>query len=193
MPSHHSIRRSRRADRGFSLVEVALALGIAGFALAGLIGAIPLASSVGQQSIAQSRAASIASTIFANLRAQRFSAAPYLDDGTTTVNLDSQSATLTYYAYFDETVTCVPSSEDERRLHFMSTAPTAAATGGVTNNSIFQITLHFNNNPAGTLAPYPTSTGATHAQANAIEASVFATAHPKDVYRFSTVVANRLD
>ena len=192
MPSHDSIRRLRRTDRGFSLVEVALALGIAGFALAGLIGAIPLASSVGQQSIAQSRAASIASTIFANLRAQKFSLASYLDDGTT-VNLDTRSAALTYYAYFDETVSSTAGGGDERRLHFVSAPPTAAAVGAATNNALYQVTLNFNTNPAGTLAPYPNSAGTPHAQATAIEASVHATAHPKDVYRFSTVVANRLD
>ena len=189
MSSHDSIHRTQRADQGFSLVEVALALGIAGFTLAGLIGAIPLASNIGQQSIVQSRAASIASTIFANLRAQKFSAASYLDDGPT-VNLDSPSSNPTYcYAYFDETVSSAPGGGDERRLHFVSTPP----VGGTMNNPVYQVTLRFDTHPAGTLAPYPTSTVTAHAQATSVEASIYATARPKDVYRFSTVVANRLD
>ena len=177
-------------------MEVALALGIVGFALVGLIGAIPLAANVGQQSITQSRAASIASTIFTNFRNSPFGNAPYLDaapgaDPSTaaTVSLDIKTTgdSLTYFAYFDEVTTSAPSpTTDTRRLHFVSTAPTGVP--------VYQITLRFNNHPAGTLAPYSTgSAGAstTHAQANSIEVSVAALAHPGDVYRFSSVVANR--
>ena len=191
MPSHVPSRRRRRATHAFTLVEVALALGIAGFALAGLIGAIPLASDVGRQSITQNRAASIASTIFANFRAKPFSTVPYLDaasgasdSSASSVNLNSVSTgdSKTYYAYFDEVTTTVTAGE-ARRLHFVAAAPAGTTA--------FQITLHFNNNPAGTLAPYATASTTTHAQANAVEASIFAVARPKEVYRFSSVVANR--
>ncbi len=197
MPSHDPTRR-RRTTRAFTLVEVALALGIAGFVLVGLIGAIPLASSVGQQSIAQSRAASIAGTIFTNFRASTFSTTPYLDAApgaaaTTAgplLNLNKVSTgdSTTYYAYFDEVTTTAPASTtDERRLHFVTTAP-----GGF---PAYQITLRFNNHPAGTLAPYQTTASPTdqHAQANAIEVSIYALAHPRDVYRFSSVIANRAE
>ena len=163
LPFHGPSRRARLARHGFSLVEVALALGIVGFALVGLIGAIPLAASVGQQSIAQGRAASIASTIFTNFRTSSFSLAPYLDPApgasataATAVNLDTRTTpdSLSYFAYFDEVTTTAPSpTTDARRLHFVAAVPAGVP--------VYQITLRFNNNPAGTLAPYATSTGAT--------------------------------
>ena len=189
MPSQFLPPRRRHAPRAFTLVEIAIALGIVGFVVTGLIGAIPLASNLGQQSIAQSRAASIAGTIFANFRAASFRATPYLDPapnagattGGTPLNLDQKSIadSITYFAYFDEVTTTAPTS-DERRLHFVAAAPS-----GVT---AYQITLHFNNDPPGTLKPDATT---PHAEANAIEASISAVAHPKDVYRFSSVIANR--
>ena len=183
-----SLRRSRRA---FSLVEVALALGIAGFVLVGLIGAIPVASSVGRQSIEQTRAVSIAGTVFASLRAGRFGAESLLDDGSAPFDLNTlTSDTLTstsnakvFYAYFDEIIT--NNTTEERRLHFVATAPTGILS--------YEVSLRFDNKPAGTLAPYTGSAGSTHAQANAVEISIRAAAHPKDVYRFSSVVANRTD
>ncbi len=174
---------SCRSTHAFSLVEVALALGIAGFVLVGLIGAIPLASSVGRQSIEQNRAISIAGTIFASLRAGKFGAETLLDDGSDAFNMNTLSKTSapkTYYAYFDEVV--ASTSSDERKLHFAS-----AAQAGATN---YQVTLHFDNNPTGTLA-YPSS--ANHAQANAVEVSIHAVARPADVYLFSSVVANRME
>ena len=179
------IRRSRRATGGFSLVEVALALGIAGFVLVGLIGAIPLASNVSQQSVTQGRSSSIASTIFTSLRTQKFGAVSYLDGGAGTAldlnSLTTSSSAVTYFAYFDETMTTAPAN-DERRLHFVSAAPTGVMA--------YHVTLRFNNNPPGTLAP----TGTTpHAEANAVELSIYSLAQPKDIYRFSSVVANRAE
>ena len=154
--------------------------------LGGLIGAIPVASSVGRQSIEQSRAASIANTIFASLRGGKFSAESLMDGGTDSLNLNTltkSSNATTYYAYFDETA--ASNASDARRLHFASAAPNGVLS--------YRIDLRFDNNPAGTLTPYATSTTTTHAQANSVEISIHAVARPKDVYRFSSVVANRTD
>lgn len=184
MPAYASTRHPRFADRGFTLVEVALALGIAGFVLAGLIGAIPLASDVGRQSITQNRAASIASTVFASFRAQKFSAASLLDDGSDTINLNKSDTPAAYRAYFDETVSAT--ATDPRRLHFVPASATLPASAA--NDPLFSVTLRLNNNPPGTLAPDTTT---PHAQANAVEVSIVAVTRPKDVYRFSSVIANR--
>lgn len=178
---------SRRRARGaFSLVEVALALGIAGFVLVGLIGAIPVASNVGRQSIEQTRAASIAATVFTSLRAGKFDAAFLTDNGTDTINLHTSTSPSDYQAYFDETASTA--STDARRLHFVAATDTLPAN--VANGAVYVVTLRLNNNPPGTLKPDTTS---PHAQANAVEVSIHAVAHPKDVYRFSSVVANRTD
>ena len=177
----------RCSPRAFSLVEVALALGIAGFVLVGLIGAIPVASNVGRQSIEQSRATSIAGTVFTSLRtAKKFGAVSLADSGSDPINLNTSTAPSDYQAYFDETVSTA--TTDARRLHFLAASETLPASAA--NGAVYAVTLHLNNNPPGTLAPDATS---PHAQANAVEVSIHAVARPKDVYRFSSVVANRTD
>lgn len=198
MPLRVSSRRHRSARGAFSLVEVALALGIAGFVLVGLIGAIPVASSVGRQSIDQTRAASIAATVFTSLRAGKFGAAS-LDEGANTIDLNG-NAPAEYQAYFDETVSSTPtdSQHPDTRLHFAPVTGTPPTT--VANNPVYLISLSLNNYPGKdltppnpTLAPYEMSPGVTHAKVNAVEVSVRVAARPKDVYRFSSVVANRTD
>lgn len=213
--------RSVRRTAGFSLVEIALALGIVGFALVGIIGAIPLAMNSGRQSIAQSRAASVANAMFANFRSQPFGAVQYVDvpvGGTVSadsiINLNAMATDesdttgafakmpLTVYASFDEAVTDA-ATNDARRLHFSKTASSGALA--------YRVVLRFNNNPFntkagasnpdGTLPPYqvllnnsiPTGSTVTRAQANSIQASIYERDRPGDVYRFNTVIANRLE
>jgi Tfp pilus assembly protein PilV len=55
---------------GFSLVEIAVALGIAGFCLSSIIGLLPIGIRSNQSSIEQTTAASIAKAIVADLRAK---------------------------------------------------------------------------------------------------------------------------
>src|SRR2546423_1776372 len=62
-----SERRSERA--GFSLVEVALALGIAGFCLIALMGLLPMGIKTNQTSFSQTAAATILSDVVADMRA----------------------------------------------------------------------------------------------------------------------------
>lgn len=54
---------------GFSLVEVTLALGIAAFCLIALLGLLPLGMQTNQSSISQTAAASMLSSVVADLRA----------------------------------------------------------------------------------------------------------------------------
>lgn len=58
---HHAV--------GFSLVEVTLALGIAAFCLIGLFGLLPLGVQTNQNSSSQTAAASVLSSVVADLRA----------------------------------------------------------------------------------------------------------------------------
>jgi uncharacterized protein (TIGR02598 family) len=53
---------------GFSLVEVTLALGVAAFCLIALFGLLPLGIQTNQSSISQTAAASVLSSVFADLR-----------------------------------------------------------------------------------------------------------------------------
>ena len=171
----------------FSLIETALALGLVGFALVGLIGAIPLAMNNGRQSIAQTRAASVAGTVFANLRTQPFDAVQLLDATGKAIDLNTRTTgdndQTTFLAVFDEVPSAAP-TDDARRLHFVGVAPAGALA--------YRVVLRFDNHPAGTLAPYQTAPDAPwHAQANGIEASISPQERPDEVFRFASVVANR--
>lgn len=59
-----------RRPAAFSLVEIALALGVTAFALIGVIGLIPVAMKSAQESRRETRATLIAQQIFSDLRVQ---------------------------------------------------------------------------------------------------------------------------
>lgn len=61
--------RLRYRARGFSLVEVTLALGVATFCLVGLFGLLPVGFQATQNSASQTAAASVLSSVVADLRA----------------------------------------------------------------------------------------------------------------------------
>lgn len=63
------MNRQRHFCAGFSLVEVTLALGVAAFCLIALFGLLPLGIQTHQSSISQTAAASVLSSVFADLRA----------------------------------------------------------------------------------------------------------------------------
>ena len=58
----------RHVTRGFSLVEVTLALGIAGFCLISLFGLLPIGVNSNQNSVEQTAAASAAASVISDLR-----------------------------------------------------------------------------------------------------------------------------
>jgi uncharacterized protein (TIGR02598 family) len=63
------MNRLRYCAAGFSLVEVTLALGVAAFCLIGLFGLLPLGVQTNQSSSSQTAAASVLSSVVADLRA----------------------------------------------------------------------------------------------------------------------------
>ena len=63
------MRTERPLSAGFSLIEVALALGVAAFALVAIIGLIPIGLNSNQTSSEQTAAAGLAAGIVADLRA----------------------------------------------------------------------------------------------------------------------------
>jgi uncharacterized protein (TIGR02598 family) len=63
------MNRQSHSPAGFSLVEVTLALGLAAFCLIALFGLLPLGIQTHQSSISQTAAASVLSSVFADLRA----------------------------------------------------------------------------------------------------------------------------
>ncbi|MDD5349046.1 MAG: hypothetical protein PHQ12_02425 [Chthoniobacteraceae bacterium] len=62
------MKTPHRSPSGFSLVEVALAIGIAGFCLISILGLIPVGLSVSQNASAQNGAVGIMGAIAADLR-----------------------------------------------------------------------------------------------------------------------------
>jgi uncharacterized protein (TIGR02598 family) len=63
------MKSRRHFSAGFSLVEVTLALGLAAFCLIALFGLLPLGVQTNQSSISQTAAASLLSSVVADLRA----------------------------------------------------------------------------------------------------------------------------
>ncbi len=63
------MNRQMHFSAGFSLVEVTLALGVAAFCLIALFGLLPLGVQTNQSSISQTAAASVLSSVAADLRA----------------------------------------------------------------------------------------------------------------------------
>jgi uncharacterized protein (TIGR02598 family) len=63
------MNRRIRFFAGFSLIEVTLALGVAAFCLIALFGLLPLGIQTNQSSISQTAAASVLSSVVADLRA----------------------------------------------------------------------------------------------------------------------------
>lgn len=177
-----------RSDRlnAFSLIEVTISLGIVAFALVGILGALPLAMGNGRYSVEQTRAASIASTLFASFRSQPFTKVYYLsEDGSggrgTPVNLatDHQNAgnAIPFYAKFTD------GSATGEALQFQSGRSGAE----------YAVTLGYNH-IAGSKSGGADLTGAIVAAggiANQVEVDVYALDHPKDVYRYVSVIANR--
>lgn len=60
-----------KADAGFSLVEVAVALGIAAVGLVVMVGLLPVGLGASRDGVAELQAAQLAQDLFATLRAQR--------------------------------------------------------------------------------------------------------------------------
>lgn len=111
---------------GFSLVEVTLALGVAAFCLIALFGLLPLGVQTNQGAISQTAAASVLSSVAADLRA------------TPRTSLTSPLYGITFgtatFRYFDA----------EGR----SVIPTDAST-----NPRYRVTITFPAGPVGAFAP----------------------------------------
>jgi hypothetical protein len=66
-----SVTFSSKSDRGFSVIEVILALGIVSFCLVTLMALLPIAVATNQSALSQTEATSIASAVVADLRSPR--------------------------------------------------------------------------------------------------------------------------
>jgi uncharacterized protein (TIGR02598 family) len=119
---------SRRRYRavGFSLVEVTLALGIAAFCLIALFGLLPLGIQTNQSSISQTAAASVLSSVVADLRA------------TPKTGLTSQQFEITFGT--------------AKILYFDGEGRAVAATD-VSATPRYRVTIAFPPSPAGSFAP----------------------------------------
>lgn len=181
---------STHRPNAFSLIEVTLALGLVAFALVGILGVLPLAMGSGRASIEQTRAASIANTLFASFRSQPFTQVYYLtgnDSGGkgTPVNLatDTQPAN--------------PGTVSERQIYATFTDGLSHGEGvqfqSGSAQAEYAVAIGFNNRP-GTNPGGADHSGATMpmaGMASQVDVAVYALDHPKDVYRYVSVIANR--
>jgi uncharacterized protein (TIGR02598 family) len=111
---------------GFSLVEVTLALGIAAFCLIALFGLLPLGIQTNQSSISQTAAASVLSSVAADLRA------------TPKTSLTSLQYDITFGT--------------AKSLYFDGEGRTVAPTDAYATPR-YRVTITFPPSPAGAFAP----------------------------------------
>ncbi len=109
MKSPRSFHESRFAGSGgFSLIEIALALGVVAIALVAILGLLPVALDAAQESRNQARATFISQLVFGDLRSGVYTNAPVTTvleaNGTQTqAALDlSTNATHSFYVAYDE-------------------------------------------------------------------------------------------
>ena len=143
-PARHMIRRvcensrSRSARRGFSLVEVSIALGIMAFALVGIMALFPTALRSARESQQETRATFIARQIFADLNA-------------------SESPTNALIAVGDSLTN--PTHRTNVNLAQNSTNAVLYNEDGLPLNLIAPVTLFTNNIPAGPDGTYAVRIG----------------------------------
>ena len=99
--------RQHHRYSAFSLVEVTLALGVAGFCLIALFALLPVGMQTNQHAIAQTAAVSILSAVVADMRATSAQFSIVVPD-----DASSASGTTTLYIYDDGRV--APSAADAR-------------------------------------------------------------------------------
>lgn len=138
-----------KSRAAFSLVEVALALGVAGFCLVAVIGLVPVGVDTAQQASDQAAASSILSHVLADLRAtpalpEQPAQPPGSPEDTKTVsrqyalpipyNKASTTAAAPVFAYFGN-------SADE--FFYPSQTPTSTSTPPVGGGSRYRLSVQF--------------------------------------------------
>ncbi len=99
--------RRRDARAGFSLIEIALALGIVAFAMVAILGMFPMALDAAKDSRIQSRVAVMGQSIFSDLRSGPHAAAPIVvgqpaSEAANIVEVDLNSTVPDVYVAFDD-------------------------------------------------------------------------------------------
>ena len=98
--------RKIHSERGFSMVEVTLALGITGFCLVALFGLLPVGLTSNQNAIEQTAAAGVATGIISDLRAS-----PSANTQTSLYKIVWGTAKQTFFLKEDGTATGLPGAD----------------------------------------------------------------------------------
>ncbi|MFZ4598340.1 MAG: type IV pilus modification PilV family protein [Terrimicrobiaceae bacterium] len=122
---------SKNSTRGFSLIEIVLALGVIAFALVGIMGLFPVAMKSAQESMRETRATFIAQQIFSDLRTgtgtNRFLLVGAAPTATTPLSLADNSASVV--VLFDNNAVATGTNG---ATTFSNAAPSAAFVANVT-------------------------------------------------------------
>jgi len=126
--------KTRGPRNAFSLVEVTLALGVAGFCLLVIIGILPTGVNINRTSFAQTSAANLSTSIAADLEATASTSS------VTPVYALSMSGTNTLYLTADgSTVSSAVGAQ--YRATVTTAAPTTTASGGTNAATVARILI----------------------------------------------------
>jgi uncharacterized protein (TIGR02598 family) len=140
------VKRNLRATRAFSLVEVAVALGIAGFCLISVFALLPIGVQTNYNAISQSASASIIAAVSADMRATPKTSATSVQFGITfgaakTLYFDSEgtaSSSILTASRFKVNVTFPPNPSGPGGAtfaHLKVTWPAAASSANAVGST----------------------------------------------------------
>ena len=132
LPPLNAPRSSPSASRhrqGFSLVEVTLALGIMAFCIVPIFGLLPVGINSNQVSINQTRAASVAANVCADMRATLPSPVTTSPQFNLNVSATSTPSTTLYFSEAGDAESSTLQPNSRYRVTVTVTAPPASANG----------------------------------------------------------------
>lgn len=157
--------------RGFSLIEVVLALGVVGFSLVAILGVFPTGLAANRSSVSDTRAAQIANAVTATIDAQ----------GAAFSNVQCYGLTLDLAAL-------TTGDADIRKLYVSYPSPTTPVVSATqTADSIYTVELRFNNDPP--LNAAPTTLGA--GKLNRIQLRIFGRSRTEGVVEMFFIARNK--
>ena len=154
------MKRTPPIAGGFSLIEVALALGVAAFALVAILGLIPIGLNSNKASIEQTEAAALAAGVVADLRATPV-AIPPVDKISPRFQIPlpaSGTAMHTFYLREDGSATGLvdanadPAQDPRYRVTLFINAPAAVTQKSATTVRVL-VTAPAMADPVATVAP----------------------------------------
>ncbi len=160
----------KKKSAGFSLIEVALALGVIVFGLVTMLGVFPMGLDDSRTSVKETRGAQMARAVFSTLQTPSFNAVDCYGQTLDLSSLDTSSTPVLLYAKFSDPA-----------------QPTISSTRD--SDSIYTLELRFNQNVTPAVTPV-TLKPMTQGTANLVTLTIYAQTKDSGTVQFATVIGD---